>query len=218
MGSVLIEGPRRLILVATLTAALVFGIAPMPMPPTAAIAAALVGAAAMSCAHVAMGRGRIHVGDRTRWAYCALGEVLSPADHEGLAPRRWVGTIATVVVVNLALALRGTSDRWTHGLSPMSSDDRLITMLLAVGVVAGALFTLRTMAAPSFPDAHLVSRRLEERTARQSALGGAVCFGLIGLLAGVLPGSVDAAHDQPPGVVQVTHHEVPPTLDRFADG
>jgi hypothetical protein len=220
MGSVLTEGPRRLALVLTVTLALVLGVAPMPMPPAWAMIAALVSAGTMSCAHVVFGRGRIRFGDRTRWAFSAMGEVLSPADREGLAPRRWLGTVATVVVVNLAIALRGTSDRWTHGLSPMSHDDRLVTMLLACGVVIGALFTLRTMAAPSFPDAHLVSRRLEERTARQSALGGAVCIGLVGLLAGVLPGSVDAADEPPVGIVQITEHEAPSTvpLERFADG
>ena len=212
IGSVLLEGPRRLGLVAALTVALLLGVSPMPLPPNWAIAAGVLGAVAFSCSHVALGRGRIRVGDRIRWSYSSLGEVLARTDRDGLAPRRWVGTVATVVVVNLAVALRGMSDRWTHGLPPMTGEDRFITMMLAITVVAGGLFTLRTMTAPQLADAHLVSRRLEERTARQSALGGAVCIGLVGLLAGVLPGSVDAADDDPTRVEHVVDDERVPAI------
>ena len=47
------------------------------------------------------------------------------------------------------------------------------------------------------------NRGVEERTARQSVLGATVCVGLIGLLAGILPGSVDPADDDPGGVEHV---------------
>ena len=70
-------------------------------------------------------------------------------------------------------------------------------MVWAGLVVIGGLYTLRTIPTPKLGNAHLVARRLEERTARQSALGAAVCLGLVGLLAGILPGSVDPGADDP---------------------
>lgn len=202
MGAVLLEGPRRLVLVVALSLGLVLGVAPMPMPPWWALLAAVLAAVLAASAHVVLGGGRIHFGDRTRWAYSSIGEVVGASDLDGLAPRRWVGTMASIVVVNLAIALRGTSDRWTHGLSPMADDERIVTMLLAIVVVAGALFTMCTIQAPDL-DAARWSRRLEERTARQSALGATVVLGLVGLFAGVLPGSVDATDDDPVRIEQV---------------
>jgi hypothetical protein len=202
MGGVLLEGPRRLVLVVALSVGLVVGTAPMPVPPWWAIVAAGVGALLVAASHVAVGGGRIRFGDRTRWSYSSIGEVVGAADLDGLAPRRWVGTMASIVVVNLAIALRGTSDRWTHGLAPMADDDRVVTMLMAIVVVAAALFTMRTIQEPDLDEARW-SRRLEERTARQSALGATVVLGLIGLFAGVLPGGVDAADDDPVRVEQL---------------
>ena len=43
-------------------------------------------------------------------------------------PIRWVTTMATMVALNLAVALRGLSDRWTHGLGPMAHDARVVAM------------------------------------------------------------------------------------------
>ena len=202
MGAVLLEGPRRLVLVVALSVGLVVGSAPMRIPPWWAVVAAVAGVGLVAGSHVVLGCGRIRLGDRTRWSYSSIGEVVGTADLDGLAPRRWVGTMASIVVVNLAIALRGTSDRWTHGLAPMTDDDRVVTMLLAFVVVAAALFTMRTIQAPDL-DATRWSRRLEERTARQSALGATVLIGLVGLLAGVLPGGIDSADDDPVGVEQL---------------
>jgi hypothetical protein len=117
------------------------------------------------------------------------------------------------VVINLAVALRGMSDRWTHGLPAMDNEARIVAMVFAMTIVIGALCTLLTTPAPELDNAHLVSRRLEERTARQSALGGAICVGLIGLLAGVLPGCVDPADDDAARIEHVTEHEVGATVD-----
>lgn len=222
VASVLADGPRRLGFIIVLNAGLLLGVAPFPMPPSWALASAALGVVAMSLAHVVLSAGRIRVGDRTRWSIASLGEVFSAADRDDLAPRRWVGTVAVVVVTNLAVALRGMSDRWTHGLPPMSSDDRLVGMALATALIVAALYTLRTMPAPQLPNAHLVSRRLEERTARQSAVGGAVCVGLIGLLAGVLPGGVDAADRDPVRIERVSDDRVesvvPHSLPDGGDG
>ena len=101
----------------------------------------------------------------------SLGEVIAPNDPADVAPRRWVGTVGTIVVLNLAIGLRGMSDRWTHGLPAMSDDDRLVAMTWAALLVLGGLYTLRTIPTPQLGNAHVVARRLEERTARQSALG-----------------------------------------------
>jgi hypothetical protein len=208
MGAVLLEGPRRLTLVVALSLGLLLGVAPMHVPPVWAIVAVTAGAVLTGAAHVALGGGRIRFGDRTRWSYSSIGEVVGSADLDGLAPRRWVGTMASIVVVNLAIALRGTSDRWTRGLAPMTDDARVVTMLLALVVVAGALFTMRTVQAPDL-DGSRWSRRLEERTARQSALGATVLLGLVGLLAGVLPGGVDAADVGPVRVEQLVDDQGP---------
>lgn len=206
MGAVLLEGPRRLVLVATVAVALLVGISPMPVPPVWALVPLAIGALLASTSHVVLGDGRIRVGDRLRWSYSSIGEVVGAADLDGVAPRRWVGTMASIVVVNLAIALRGTSDRWTHGLDPMTADERLVTMSLGIGLVAGALFTMRTVRAPVL-DTERWSRRLEERTARQSALGATVVLGLVGLIAGILPGGVDPADHDTVRVVQLVDDE-----------
>lgn len=206
IAAVLIDGPRRLVVVVSLTLALLLGVAPMALPPTWAIACGMGSMALLSGAHILLGQGRIRVGDRVRWSSSALGEFCAGTDRDGIAPRRWVGTVAAVVALNLAIALRGTSDRWTHGFAPMTSDGRHVTMLLAIIVVIGGLYTLRTTTAPQIENAHLVSRRIEERTARRSAIGAAVSIGLIGLLAGILPGDVDAT-DEPARIEQISNRD-----------
>ena len=65
----------------------------------------------------------------------------------------------------------------------------LYTIVFALGaaLVVGALYTLATSPRPTQADAHLVSRHLEERTARRTVLAIAVVLGLIGFIAGLLP-------------------------------
>jgi hypothetical protein len=213
MACVLLEGPRRVLLVVVATLALLVGTSPMPMPTTPALIALAIGVVGMSAATIALCPRRIRLGDRLRWSYSSLGEILVRHEVDGVAPRRWVGAVGTIVVLNLAVALRGMSDRWTHGLPPMGDDERVVAMVFAMLLALGSFYTLVTTAAPELDNAHLVARRLEERTARQSALGGAMCVGLIGLLAGVLPGSVDPADDDPARVEQVTQHEDGPVAD-----
>lgn len=195
MGAVMLEGPRRLVLVLAVVVGLVAGMAPLTRPPSWAAAALATGVILTGASHVVLGRGRIRFGDRTRWSYASIGEVVGAADLDGLAPRRWVGTIAAIVVVNLAVALRGISDRWTHGLDPMGHDARLGAILVAVVLVGGALYTMCTIPAPVV-DQDRWSRRLEERATRRSALGATVVFGLVGLVAGVVPGGADRT-DEP---------------------
>jgi hypothetical protein len=185
----------------------------MPVPTVPAFVSLTIGAGGLSLATVVLSERRIAVGDRLRWTYGSIGELLIRDDLEGVAPRRWVGTVGTIVVVNLAVAMRGMSDRWTHGLPTMPNDTRVVAMVYAMTLVAGALYTLVTTAAPQLDNAHLVSRRLEERTARQSALGGALCIGLVGLLAGVLPGCVDPRDDHAGRIEHVTEREVGAIVD-----
>jgi hypothetical protein len=213
VACVLIEGPRRLALVAIAVLGLLLGVSPIPVPTPVALAALAVGVGGLSTAAVVLSDGRVGVADRLRWSYSSLGEIVVRDDIEGVAPRRWVGTVATIVVINLAVALRGMSDRWTHGLPSMGNESRVVVMVFAMTLVVGALFTLLTTPAPDLDNAHLVSRRIEERTARQSALGGAICVGLIGLLAGVLPGCVDPTDDDAARIEHVTEHEVGATVD-----
>lgn len=208
MGCVLIDGPRRLAMVVVAVLGLLIGVSPMPVPTAPALVSLAIGVGGLSLASVVLSHGRIAPGDRLRWTYGAIGELLVREDIDGVAPRRWVGTVGTIVVVNLAVALRGMSDRWTHGLPTMSNEMRVVAMVYAMTLVVGSLYTLVTTRPPVLDNAHLVSRRLEERTARQSALGGALCVGLIGLLAGILPGCVDSGHDHAGRIEHVTENQV----------
>lgn len=195
---------RRAAQILLITISLLRGVGPYPVPPLWSALAFLVGVAAVSSAHVALSGGRIRTGDRLRNSYAAMGDLLRSTDRDGLLLRRWVYVVGAAVLPCLAVGLRGTSDRWTHGFAPMGRDERMVLIVVAMALAGGALLTLRSMSAPVQPDSHLVSRHLEERTARQSALGGAVCVGLVGLVAGILPGSVDAADDDVIRVERVT--------------
>ena len=210
MACVLVDGPRRLALIAVAVLGLMVGVSPVPVPSIPALVALALGVAGLTLAACVLSDGRIRIGDRLRWSYSSLGEIVVRDDLDGVAPRRWVGTVAAIVVINLAVALRGMSDRWTHGLPSMDDDPRIMAMVFAMVLVAGSLLTLLTTSPPELNNAHVVSRRLEERTARQSALGGALCVGLIGLLAGVLPGCVDPAHDDPARIEHVSESEIGP--------
>ena len=177
MGCVLIDGPRRLAMIVVAVLGLLIGVGALPVPSVASLASLAVGVGGLSAATVVLSQGRISVGDRLRWTYGSIGELLIRDDVEGVAPRRWVGTVGTIVVVNLAVALRGISDRWTHGLPTMENDLRIVAMVYAMTLVAGSLFTLVTTAAPQLDNAHLVSRgwrsarRASQRSAARCASG-----------------------------------------------
>ena len=211
----LAEGPRRIFQVLGLGLALLLGVR-APLPPAWVLAAVVVGLVAMSWSHRCLSGGAIRPGDRSRWAFASMGEVcVDDVDTHDLAPRRWVGVVAAIVLLCLAIALRGISDRWTHGLVSMGERDRAVLLCAALVFVVGSLITLRQMGEPELRNSHLVARRLEERTARQLVLAGAVVLGVIGFLAGVLPGHVDAAEDDVPGVEQITDRDA---FDRIRRG
>jgi len=207
VAAILLDGPRRLVMLLVVVVGLLFGATPFRTPPWWAVVALVVGSAAIGLAHVSLGQGRLRPGDRIRWSYGAIGEVVARVDVAGVAPRRWIGSVAAVVVLSIAIALRGMSDRWTHGLRPMPDADRVVLLLVAVLLVLGALYTLATSPRPTQADAHLLARHLDEGTARQSLLAAAVCVGTIGLIAGVLPTEHTAV--EPPHRTVIATPELP---------
>jgi hypothetical protein len=211
VAAVLAEGPRRLVLVVTAAAGLLLGVAPFAPPPWWALGGAVVGYVAFAASHVLLGRRRLRFGDRQRWSYGAIGEIVSRDDVAGHAPRSWIGAIAVAVALSVTVALRGMSDRWTHGLPPMTYDERVVALVVAVVLVAGALHTVFTTPRPQQPDAHLVSRRLEEANTRHTLLAAAVCIGVVGLLAGVIPTS-DAVDGTPGGSTLVEQQANQPAV------
>ena len=114
--------------------------------------------------------GRVRPGDRVRWTYSSLGEAVVRDDVDGVAPATGSARSPRSSLVNLAVALRGMSDRWTHGLPPMPDAERVVAMVVRADASCSARCSpSRRTEAPELDNAHLVARRLEERTARQSA-------------------------------------------------
>ena len=107
----------------------------------------------------------------------------------GVMPVRWTAVMATVVVLNLAVALRGVSDRWTHGLETMPRDVRGAAMAVALTVVAAAFTSLRTLPRPNLGEFGATGR-LDEVSTRRWALGATAAVALLGLVLGALPSSV----------------------------
>ena len=97
--------------------------------------------------------------------------------------------MATIVVLNMAVALRGVSDRWTHGLDEMPRDARIAAMLVAFVLVATGLAALRRLPAPEL-GLFGANGRLDEPTTRRFALGATGAFALVGLVLGSLPAGV----------------------------
>jgi hypothetical protein len=206
IAAILLDGPRRLLMLVAVVAGLMFGATPFGRPPAWAVAAMVLGMLGVAGSHVVLGRGRLRFGDRVRWSYGAIGEIVVRDDVANVAPRRWTGAIAAAVAVSVAVGLRGMSDRWTHGLPAMTDDDRTTLLSVAVALVLGALYTVATSPRPEQANAHLLSRRMDERTARQSVLAAAACIGAVGLVAGLLP-SDDAEQQRPPATVAVSSEE-----------
>jgi hypothetical protein len=206
IAAILLDGPRRLLMIVAVVVGLLLGATPFGRPPGWAVAALTIGMLGVAGSHVALGQGRLRFGDRVRWSYGAIGEIVVRDDVANVAPRRWTGAMAAAVAVSVAIGLRGMSDRWTHGLPAMSDDDRVTVLVVALTLVLGALFTVATSPRPTQVDAHLLSRRMDERTARQSVLVAAVCIGAIGLVAGLLPsgGSDGADHRRPPTTAAIS--------------
>ena len=190
------EGMRRLVLIVGLVLSLLLGVTPLEQPAPWMFGVAAAGLVLTSLGSMLLTGGHIRPGDRLRWSFAAIGLTVGPSERSDALPVRWAGVMGSIVVLNLAVALRGLSDRWTHGLPPMADADRVVVMSAALLLIVGSLVTLRRLQPPEQEHGH-TSRRREERSARQTALGATAIAGLVGLVAGILPGAVDAADREP---------------------
>ncbi|HWM21193.1 MAG TPA: hypothetical protein VNO51_15985 [Ilumatobacteraceae bacterium] len=195
LALVRLDGTRRLVMIVALASSLLLGVAPLDRPTPWLLGVGGAGLVLTSIGSMLLTGGVIRPGDRLRWSFASIGLAVGPPERSDGMPVRWAGVTGSIVVLNLAVALRGLSDRWTHGLPPMADADRVVAMSAALLLVVSGLATLRKLTPPE-PGRH-TTRRLEERSARQSALGATAIAGILGLLAGILPGSVDAADRQP---------------------
>jgi hypothetical protein len=190
------EGARRLVAIVAIVLSLMLGVTPVERPSLWLLGAGAAGLVLTSLGSMLLAGGRIRPGDRLLWSFASIGVTVGPSGRDGVMPVRWAGVMVSIVVLNIAIALRGLSDRWTHGLSPMLDADRVTTMFAALLLAVGGLGALRRIQPPE-PGHFRATRRVEERSARETALGATVIAALLGFLAGILPGSVDAADNEP---------------------
>jgi len=180
------DGLRRMLFVGVLVAVLFSGQAPFDVPPWE-VAALLAGAMALlSIGHWMLSGGLLRPGSRTMWSMASVGAGLGDGNSRTGLPIRWMATIATMVVLNLSVSLRGLSDRWTHGLGAMPHDERVVAMSTAFGLVMMGFLALRTLEQPDL-GFYGATRRLEEGSARRLALGATVGVAVFGFVVGVLP-------------------------------
>jgi hypothetical protein len=180
------DGLRRMLFVALLVVVLFSGQAPFEVPPWQ-VASLLVGALALlSVGHWLLSAGLVRPGSRTIWSMASVGAGFGDGTSRTGLPIRWMATMATMVVLNLSISLRGLSDRWTHGLGVMSHDERVAAMSAAFGLVMAGFMALRTLEQPNL-GFYGATRRLEEGSARRLALGATVGVALLGFVAGILP-------------------------------
>jgi len=185
------DGLRRMLFVALLVVVLFSGQAPFEVPPWQ-VASLLGGALALlSVGHWLLSAGLMRPGSRTIWSMASVGAGLGDGTSRTGLPIRWVATMATMVVLNLSISLRGLSDRWTHGLGVMSHDERVVAMSTAFGLVMVGFLALRSLEQPDL-GFYGATRRLEEGSARRLALGATVGVALLGFVAGILPAGAPA--------------------------
>ena len=183
------DGLRRALFVGAVVVVLLSGRVPFELPPV--WAASTLGAAVVLFAlgHACLSGWAIRPGDRFVWSLATIGAGLGRRASTGVMPVRWTAVMATVVVLNLAVALRGVSDRWTHGLETMPRDVRVAAMAVALTVAAAAFTSLRTLPRPNLGEFGATGR-LDEVSTRRWALGATAAVALLGLVLGALPSSV----------------------------
>jgi hypothetical protein len=188
---VAVEGIRRMLFVALLVIVLLSGRFPFELPGWPMLAAPAVAVTAFSMGHWLLSGGVLRPGIRLRWSMASVGAGLGDGTSRTGLPIRWTATLATMVVLNLAVALRGVSDRWTHGLGPMPHDERVVAMAISWWLVLVGFAALRILAKPSL-GFYGATRRTEETSARRLALGATLAVALVGFVAGILPGGLPA--------------------------
>jgi hypothetical protein len=185
------DGLRKMLFVGVLVAVLFSGDAPFEVP-SVEVAAMLVGAMALlALGHWVLSGGLLLPGSRTMWSMASVGAGFGDGNSRTGLPIRWMATIATMVVLNLSISLRGLSDRWTHGLEVMPRDERVLAMSAAFALVTTGFLALRTLEQPDL-GFYGATRRLEEGSARRLALGATVGIALLGFFVGVLPAGTPA--------------------------
>jgi hypothetical protein len=194
----LLEGPRRAATVLVVAAALLLGASPIDEPPVVTLVLLVVAVVGTSIATWLLSARAVRPGDRLLGSYSSIGRTPGRPrdddddDHDDAALRaQWTGVVGSIVAVNVAISLRGVSDRWTHGLAPMTPDARVTAMVVGLVVVAGGFLCLAVLTPPAATSEE-TPRRLEERSARRTALGTTVAVGIVGLVAGILTGTVQA--------------------------
>lgn len=188
---VAIEGIRRMLCIAVVIAVLLSGSFPFEVPPASLLVVLVASQGLLTIGHWMLSRGAIRPGARLRWSMASVGAGFGDGRSRTGLPIRWAATLATIVSLNLAVSLRGTSDRWTHGLGPMPRDERIAAMLVAAWFVAWGFVALRSMTRPQL-GYYGATRRLEEVSTRRLALGTTLTVAAVGLVAGILPGAVPA--------------------------
>jgi hypothetical protein len=188
---VAVEGIRRMLFVAALVAVLLSGRAPFEMPAWTTLAALVLAQVLFSVSHWLLSGGVLRPGGRLRWSMASVGAGFGDGTSRTGLPIRWTATLATMVALNLAVALRGVSDRWTHGLGAMPHDERVLAMVVSGWLVVVGFAALRILAQPSL-GFYGATRRLEETSTRRLALGATLAVAIVGFVAGVLPGGLPA--------------------------
>jgi hypothetical protein len=188
---VAVEGIRRMFFVVALVAVLLSGQFPLDLPSRTVIVSLLASQVLLGAGHWLLTGGAVRPGARLRWSMASIGAGLGDGTSRSGLPIRWMATIATMVVLNLAVSLRGVSDRWTHGLGAMDRDERIAAMVVAWWLVLVGFAALRILPKPSL-GYYGATRRLEETSTRRLALGTTVVVALVGFVAGVLPGGLPA--------------------------
>lgn len=188
---VAVEGTRRMAAVAVVVVVLLSGRFPFDVPRWQVLAALVGAQLLLASGHFLLSNGLIRPGARMRWSMASVGAGLGDGTSRTGLPIRWTATLATMIVLNLAVSLRGVSDRWTHGLGAMPHDQRVMAMLAAAWIVGWGFVALRTLPQPTL-GFYGATRRLEETSTRRLALGATLAIAAVGMAAGILPGGVPA--------------------------
>jgi hypothetical protein len=186
-----VEGTRRAVFAGMLVIVLLTGAIPFAVPAWPVLGSLVAAQVLLACGHWLLSGGVLRPGSRLRWSMASVGAGFGDGVSRSGLPIRWTATMATMIALNLAVALRGVSDRWTHGLGPMAHDERVAAMVLSWWLVMVGFAALRTLDKPTL-GFYGATRRLEEPSTRRLALGTTLAVAVVGFVAGVFPGGLPA--------------------------
>lgn len=186
-----VDGMRRMAFFILVVVVLLSGRIPFDVPTRTVASMLLLAQLLLSVGHWMLSGGVLRPGARLRWSMASIGAGLGDGTSRTGMPIRWATTMAAMVALNVALSLRGVSDRWTHGLSPMPHDARVVTMAVSWWLVLIGFAALRILAQPSL-GFYGATSRLEEVSTRRLALGTTLAVAIVGFVAGSLPGGLPA--------------------------